>query len=337
MDPKQARQLIPTLADGEDVGDDRDALNAAIEQFPELQAELERWKALRHAAHRAVFDEPLPPGLETRLRATLHHTAGRRGRVLRLASALTAVAAGIVLLIVFRDSMLRSEVRLGGNAPTTAALVVASDSFVQIHERCAVQREHHGFGAGDDSIEGARHLIEHNLGFDPIIPDLTAAGFRLEGCCGCLGRLVPKIKAAHIYYRETAPQGRMVSFFAINKPVDIPGCRDCPKRTDDRRPYQISTESKVAMLKWTEGDYSYAIVAHMRVGELRQLANRVDVAGLFSSTPMITSTATSRCQTRRQSTTYSNPSTPPVPIVRRATPPPDTTSRSVASCASGIA
>src|SRR5262245_36396225 len=107
----------------------RAALEAQIEGSPELAAEVARWKALRCCAGRAMRDCCAAPGFEARLRDQIGRAGSFSGsRTYRIASFL-AVAAAIVLFLVFRDRHPHS--------PPTPGLAVASivspDRFAEVY------------------------------------------------------------------------------------------------------------------------------------------------------------------------------------------------------------
>lgn len=287
MDREEARELLPLITDGELDTARAAEVDALLEESPELRTELEQWAALRSCAHRGLCANSLPPELKNRVLASISTPAASRGRIFRLLPTLVALAALVMLAVIFRDDLLRSPTRNSTVAPAQAG-VVSADDFAIIYRHCAIEHPHNMYAIGDNKLAAARESIGCKLGFYPVVPDLTDAGFVVQGCCSCFPQHPNGLQVAHVFYRETG-QGHVVSFFALSKLVRVKQCSNCAHHPGDTRPYETSPAGNVMVLKWDDGPYSYAVVGQLGVDELRQLANRIDVAAIRSSTPAVAS------------------------------------------------
>src|SRR5262245_28773676 len=129
-------EKLARYADNELDAQERSALEAQIAGSPELAAEVERWKALRCCAGRAMRDCFVSPGFEARLRDKVNHAGSFSGsRVYRISNWLAAAAA-IVLFAVFWSSRPKvvqpGQVQAGSISPAT---------LVEVYESCA--KKHH--------------------------------------------------------------------------------------------------------------------------------------------------------------------------------------------------
>jgi anti-sigma factor RsiW len=290
MDKADAREQLPLLADGE-LDETRAAeLRAWVDQSPKLREELERWVALRDCACRGVRASAAPADLKQRVLASISGARSRRPRIIRLAPVLAAIAAMIALAIFLRGDLLRSPAR-NSAPPAVAATLVHAGDFASIHQFCAVDGQHNEYATDDQKLASARESIRCKMNFTPVVPDLSDAGFDVQGCCGCFPGSNKGLKAAHVFYRDV-DQNRVVSFFALNQHVQVEGCKNCARHDGDARPYAAALDGDlgdVVVLNWNDEAYSYAVVGRMKLDELRQLANRVDVAALLASQPAFAS------------------------------------------------
>ncbi len=287
METNEVRGLLPLLADGELDAGQAVEVEAVLATRPDLQAELDRWRALRQAAHRGLTAETVPAALQARLAATVQRERNR-SRILRLVGPLSAVAAVVVFALVLQQGLFSTD-RVGGGATFAGQLV--ADQFVRVHEHCAVSRKHDPFGVVGQADAAAliADASDCKLNVPLTVPELR--GFAVRGCCGCLDRS-KQIKAIHVYYEEDAPNQAVVSLFVTDGVVKIA----CDKARSDRvngRSYQVIELHGTGLVKWDEKLRSYTMVARLNPQQLEQLANQIRVAGWLCSQPPM-AMATSR-------------------------------------------
>lgn len=269
MNLQEARQNLPLYADGELDPQATAELEGHLAESAELRDELERWRSLRRCANR-VFAAPIAPNeLEARIRAGLHRERlAARHRPFRWFGGITAVAAAIAVIVVLWP---RSSV------PDHPKLVSA-DRFVETYLNCAVKNRHRGVDIDLQDLAATRARLAGLTTYPVLVPDLRDAGFELDGACRCFKE--PGVQAVHVFYRRGGPVPAVVSFFSVDQTVHLAGCQ-CERCTGPGgmdREYEVAQAEGVVVYKWDETANSFAVCSEMETAQLRDLANRVQLA-----------------------------------------------------------
>jgi len=289
MKPSELRLHLPTYADDELPPALRAEVDQCLATDPGSRAEVERWKALRRGAQRALQSEPLPADLRDRLLERLA-TTRRRGRLLRLGPVVgTLSAAALIMIGVFAWwSTGRSDV---------PPALLTPERLARIYQRCALERHHDPFQLAHKSPREAAATLakEPRVTYALNIPDLSSAGFHLEGVCLCPPS--DGVQGVHAYYERNDADQRpdrhpqdVVSFFSLARRVRLDRCSTLCKSgrgpQHPQREYVVaSTGDDVTVLKWDEQSRSYAICSALRSDELMQIVDRLNVAALSPSSP----------------------------------------------------
>ncbi|RMF73389.1 MAG: hypothetical protein D6744_15695 [Planctomycetota bacterium] len=282
MDAKQIRELLPTYADGELDAERARHVEAALADSDELRAELERWRALRRCANRAIAGEPVPIDLIRRVRSAIRR---RPSRTYRIAASFVAVAAALALVVVYwpRPDVSSTGAASGGSA-VVAARPVSADRFVEIHDRCAITHKHDALTLAGKHARDADEKVTQAVGFPVRVPDLRSAGFVLAGGCTCFR--VRDTRAAHLFYRAKSDPEQMLSYFVVDHPLTLENCTHCRSRCGTRHYEQVSVGDEV-VLHWSERSHSFAIVGEMDVDRLDAIAGQVRTTLLLLDSPAV--------------------------------------------------
>ena len=280
MTPQQVRENLPLYADGELAPDLARAIEAHLAAAPELRDELERWRALRRCARRAMMTPELPAGLANAIRGRLH----RQKSVIRryawpLSGGVGAIAAAIVLLVL-----------LWPGATTVAEpRLVSAERFAEIYRRCAVQHQHNTLAGVDlNDLDAVRCRIASCRTHPVLLPDLSGRGFRLSGVCECFRE--PGVRVVHASYRREAasqaPGPEVVSFFSVDQKVNLAQSQPlaCPHR--QRGQYQFAQFEDVVVCKWDELTNSFVVCSQTEADRLRELADEVNLALRIPAAPL---------------------------------------------------
>ena len=268
MSDQKFRDDLPLYADGELDAGRMSEIEAALEQSPELRAELERWRGLRHCAKRAVMAEPVPAGLRNTVVASLRaeEVPARSSRVYRLFGGFTAVAAAIALVAFLWQP----------ETSSAAPQVVEAKRFTQVYEKCAVRHHHCTVDIDASDIPGVHAKLVGLQQSPVLLPDLSADGFELNGVCRCFG--VRDVHVIHAHYERKGDDPAIVSFFSIDRPLRLKVCEKatCCQRARDG--YETAENEGVFVCKWEEAGNCYAVCGEMDPQQLQELADVVRVA-----------------------------------------------------------
>lgn len=279
MEIAEVRKLLPVHADGGLDAVQAAEVDAHLVESAALRDELERWRALRRSVNRVLLSEPMPAALAARVQDALPRAAAsRRGRVIRLFGAVTGIAAIVALALIIRPGLFGSS---GGTA--TQATLVAASNFVKIHRNCGLGK-HNPYPLGSDKLTGARTALAGAVDFDPVVPDLRDAGFEIEGCCTCATDA--SVASAHVYYRSAANPGQIVSFFSLDRRVRLKGGDQAQlSGVSGNNLFETGIVSDVTIVKWCGAARSYAFASEMKLDQLRNLAEQVDLAARAAAAP----------------------------------------------------
>ncbi|MBI5865113.1 MAG: zf-HC2 domain-containing protein [Planctomycetes bacterium] len=267
-------ELLARYADGELSAEDRARVEAELAASADAAAELERWRSLRLAAHRALCDVELPAGVADRIARRVATDRGFAGtRTYRIASFL-AVAAAIVLFVVFR-----SGGPLGRRPGVVqAGAVFGPAAYVDVFENCA---KHHHAGV---KLEGscpiaAREAVGRVCGdYRVAVPDLRPIGYELCGICQCFGGGCKEgVRGVHAYYQRSGAPDDLISVFSTSACVKFQGCDKIECR-QTKRTYELATVRTVTVVRWDESGGHFALVGEKNPKDLEKLAESVQIA-----------------------------------------------------------
>ena len=266
MNPSELRKHLPTYADGELEPALRERIESLLESDPASRAELQRWQALRHCAHRAIAEEPLPAGLAELVRNRL--AARRRpatGRILRLGLPGLAAAAAIVLAVTFWPR-------------GAQATPVEAHGFADVYRTCAVAHRHDTFDVRDKVPADVMAQLREEAAFICNVPDATKCGFHVDGACECFHG-DEGIRVVHVYFRCNKDDTKVISAFATDRRVDMcsEGCQ-CPECAAGRRHYHVAHDDDVTLLAWTDDDRSYVVCSDMNEKTLVRMVDTMEIA-----------------------------------------------------------
>ncbi len=265
MNPSEMRKHLAEYADGELDPAQRAEIEAHLAQDPASRADVARWQALRQCAHRALVSEPVPRGLEDRVRANLQASRRVRSRRLyRLGLPGLAVAAAVVLaLFVWPGS-------------EAAATNVQVSGFASVYRRCAVERRHDTLNVRGDG--GCKTLAELQAEA-PLaagLPDIPSHGYRLDGACWCGPPECKECGARvlHAYFRRSDDPNDVVSAFAVDCAITLCTCggTPCPGCQRGTAEFRDGTDGDVSLVCWKRQKISYVLAGRMPREELTKLA-----------------------------------------------------------------
>jgi len=259
----------------------RAPVEAHLAECQKCRTEVERWQALRRCAQRAVASEALPAGLEQRLRQRLHtqsRTARRR--------LFTFVGTGLAAAAVIMVALLLYLPGGGGGAVALAAIDVSAEDFAQIYRKCAMAGHRDSHNCRGMSAQDATEFLARELGFKPLVADLSAHGYVLEGACECFP--VRDVRMIHVRYRSQDTQDQFVSLFSANRRIRLKACSRCRGKCGHgqaERSYEVAQAGQVNVLKWDAQRRSFALCSQMEQEELLELAGSVDFARFLRELP----------------------------------------------------
>ncbi len=275
------RRHLAIYADGELAAELYPAVEAHLAECQKCRTEVERWQVLRRCAQRAIASEVLPPGLEQRLRQRLRsQSQTARRRLIRFVVPGLAAAAVIVVAV------LRYVPGGGGGSVALAAVDVSAEDFARVYRKCAVARHHDSHNCRGMSAQGARELLARELGFKPLVADLSAHGYVLEGACECFP--VHEVRVIHVHYRSQDTQAQVVSLFSADRRLRLKACSRCRGKCSHgqaERSYEVAQAGDVNVLKWNEQQGSFALCSQMEQEQLLELAGSVDFARFLRELP----------------------------------------------------
>ena len=263
-------EQLARYADNELEAQERAALEARIAGSPELAAEVERWKALRCCAGRAVKDCRVSPGFEARLRDKVNLAGSFSGsRVYRISTVLAAAAAILLLAIFARN-------RPNGAGPGVAqAGALTPAQFVGVYESCA-KKHHEGVKLESCCTKEAEALaLQGCNGYKIVVPNLEPLGYKLKGMCRCLDET--GVPALHVYYECEAHPELLLSVFSISRCTPLSGCAKS-HCCDTQRDYERTTIHGVSVLRWDERGGHFALAGELKPEALEKLAAGVQIA-----------------------------------------------------------
>ena len=262
MNRTEARKHLTAYADGELEPELRRQVAAHLETDAESRAEVERWRALRRGIHGVLAREAAPAGLEARVRQRL---APRRRRIYTLGVPGLAAAA-IALALVFWPR-------------AAAATAVEAAGFARIHRSCALERRHDSLAVRDVQPVAALARLKQEFAFSVCLPDLSGAGYRLDGACGCGPS--SDMRTVHAFYRSAAAPDNVVSVFSIRGKIQLCTCgAPCADCNCGQRHYHGGADGDVNVVTWDEGPCSYVFCGRLRQDALVRLADGVRLARL---------------------------------------------------------
>ena len=282
MDATEIRKLLPMYADGELDPEQSCSVEAALAESAALRGELERWRALRRCACRAVASVATPGDLVERVRAVI--PAPRQGLYRIYASVLAAAAVVVLAFFYWPHENTGIGGGSGGATPTVNARLVSADKFVEIHDYCAVTHKHDQLELASKTFSADDAKVADAVGFPVRVPDLRSAGFDLAGGCTCFQ--VQGTRAAHLFYRAQNDPTQMLSYFVVDCPLSLENCKACSSRCGTRHYEQVDLDGQT-VLHWCENDHSYAVVGALDVERLDVIAGQVRVATSFPDAPAL--------------------------------------------------
>lgn len=274
MNCSQAKSHLEVFADGELTGNLQQAVEAHVSTCTACRDVVGRLQALRRCARRSLEAVAIPAGLADRVVAGLG--GARRKAQYRTWALVPLATAAAVLLGVFLWSNPSGTTNTG--QPLIALKVTPAD-FAGVYRNCALDLHHDSEQAKNEAPASVRERLSKTLAFRPLIPDLSNRRFRLAGAC----RDMPmrEADALHAYYITDDPTPTTISFFTLNQPVQLVGGVPMPATRKLRRSYVQGADDCVNVVTWHEGRSSYAVCGLLSARELCDLAESVDVAGLF--------------------------------------------------------
>jgi anti-sigma factor (TIGR02949 family) len=270
--------MLPHLAvyaDGELAPELRASVEAHLAECQRCRAEVERWRALRGCVRRAVTSEALPVGLEQRLRQRLLI----QPRVTRglLAFASTSLAAAAVIVVAV-------SLYLPGDVEG-AAVDVSAEHFAQVYHQCALGKHHDSHDCRGMSAAEARKFLARELGFKPLVADLSAHGYVLDGACECFPIHDHGLRVIHVHYRHETTQTQVVSLFSADHRIRLQGGSRQQDHRHPERSYDLAQDGQVNVLKWDEQHCSIVLCGQIEPDELLKLAGSADFAQFLRELP----------------------------------------------------
>ncbi len=270
MKPADLPQYLAAYADGELDPATRAEVETLLAEQPEARAAVQRWQALRQAARRAVEHEPIPAGLEARLRANLRAARHpkRAPRVYRFGLSGLAVAAALMLAFFVWPA---------GAAGTP----VKACDFARIFRHCAIEHRHDPYAVRSNKPCERMGKLCGRCSMNCAMPDVAACGrYQLDGGCDCSP--CEGLRVVHAYFRANDDPNAVVSVFATDCRIKLCGVNGvaCPCCVQSEHDYHGGTDGDVSVVGWREGTHTYVLVGRMPPKELVHLAEGLPVAAL---------------------------------------------------------
>lgn len=272
------RPHLAIYADGELAAELYPTVEAHLAECQKCRMEVERWQVLRRCAQRVVASEALPPGLEQRLRQRLHTQSGtaRRRLIKFVVPGLAAAAVIVVAVSLYLPGVVQG-----------AAVDVSAEDFARVYHKCAVAKHHDSHNCRGMSAQDARELLARELGFKPLVADLSAHGYVLEGACKCFP--VHEVRVIHVHYLSQDTQAQVVSLFSADRCVRLKAgspFNGAPDRGRPDRSYEVAQAGQVNVLKWDEQRGSFALCGQIQQEELLELAGSAHFARFLRQLPI---------------------------------------------------
>ncbi len=234
-------EQIHAALDGELPIADSIEMEGHVRTCPVCAAEYRRALALRSALRDRSFLASPPPGLEGRVRAALRRSWGEPRRpVLRDALALAAM---LVLGVALGRFLL----------PGAGRWPAGSDAFVEGHIRALAAGPLTQVASSDHHT--VKPWFAGKLDFSPVVPELAADGFPLEG--GRVDRVAGRPAAVLVYRRGNHLIGLFETVSAGGRPAGV--------STSGTRGFHVA--------RWRAGDLDFAAVSDMDEKELLAFAD----------------------------------------------------------------
>lgn len=253
---------LAIYADGELDPDRRHELERHLAADDESRRVVERWQALRNAANRVLIAEPIPAGLHERVldRMRAAQTA-HRYRTYKLLATFAAAAVIVFAVLSWPDRV--------------AATTVPVEDFAKIYDHCAVRHGHNSYHACQASYGLLQKKLRHDVNRKVRLPNLAPHGFQISGACKCGP---DKCHSVHVYYVNDTTPRRVISFFAVDRPIHLACPCDRKQVCTGRCTYQSTSVGEVVLLKWDEARTSYLLCGHVGQDELLALADAIRVS-----------------------------------------------------------
>jgi anti-sigma factor RsiW len=270
-------RLLAEYADGELSAEQRAQVEALLREQPEYATAVERWRALRRSAGRAVHEAAVPAGLAERIRSGLAEAeqpaaAHGGGPIIRLYrfGAFGLAAAAVLMIAVF----MRPD-----NAGAADGVTVEARGFADVYRNCALQHQHDIFNLNNVTPNVRLATLEDRAAVAYDIPDLAKAGFHVAGACKCPPK--PDLPALHVHFRTNEAPPRVVSVFVIDcKMVMCEDGRPCDRCPHGCRKYLTARQDDLALLSLKYQDHSFVFCGQMPAHELTTLVDDLHVAQL---------------------------------------------------------
>lgn len=269
-DCSDMRPHLAGHADGELAAELYPTVEAHLAECQKCRMEVERWQVLRRCAQRVVASEALPPGLEQRLRQRLRtQSRTTRHRLIKfMVPGLAAAAVIVVAVSLYLPGVVQG-----------AAVDVSAEDFARVYHKCAVARHHDSHNCRGMSAHDAREFLARGLSFEPLVADLSAHGYVLEGACECFP--VHEVRVIHVHYLGQDTRAQVVSLFSADRRVRLKTGSPFRGEGDRGHPdrfYEVAKAGQVNVLKWDEQRGSFALCSQMEREQLLELAGSVDFA-----------------------------------------------------------
>jgi len=266
MNSSEIHKHLAEYADGELDPAHRAEIEAHLAQDADSRAEVARWQALRQSTHRALVSEPVPRGLEDRIRANLRASRRVRGRRLYYFGLPGLGVAAAVVLALFLWPR-------GGAAATN----VPVSGFASVYRHCALEHRHDTLNVRGDAGCKTLSELQADTPLAAGLPDLPSHGYRLDGACWCGPPECKQCGARvlHAYFRRSDDPNDVVSAFVISCPIKLCSCngKPCPGCRRGAAEFRDGTDGDVSLVCWTCQSVSYVLAGRMPQEKLARLAD----------------------------------------------------------------
>lgn len=268
MNETDIDSLLMPYADGELPTDQQAVVEAYLAENSEAREQVERWRAVRQTAHRVSSPKSLPSGLPARIAANL---ARERGRVVRqrlMSGGIMSAAAMVLIAVILWKT---GDQGVIPTPPELVSVQVSPVAFKKYHDSCGEWEGHDALHVAGESYDSILSKTRTDSEYRPLIPDLTAQGYRLDGACVCMK--IGSSPAMHARYQNLEHPEEFVSVISIGKLISLKGCPEpCDGDGKYRRFYQLASEGQLNIVKWNGPRATYALCGRMSVERLRLLA-----------------------------------------------------------------
>ena len=142
-----------------------------------------------------------------------------------------------------------------------------------------METRHRGIELASYDPAEARKQLSEREHCVVLVPDLSGKNFELDGACACFD--VKGVRVVHVFYRRTAPEPAVLSFFTVDHRITLKGgrCARCGRKPGGvERDYRMAESDGVRVCAWNENEHSYAICGEMEAMKLRDLVDEVRLA-----------------------------------------------------------